>query len=113
MPLAHRDWVRVRFVACSVYTGNPGKLVVDWAKGSNPSEGDFSELASIQDYNSMGELTQTNFTRTVQIPKAECDECVLRLRYESNNPDEDPQHHGTTFCTLASNVSCLRLLFCG
>ena len=36
------------------YTGNPGSLVVDWAKGSNPSESDFTTLVEIGDYNAMG-----------------------------------------------------------
>jgi hypothetical protein len=37
----------------------------------------------------MNEITQTNFTVPVQVPNVDCEHCVLRLRYLSNNPTEN------------------------
>ena len=51
--------------------------------------------------NGGSELTQTNFSRTINIPNVACDACVLRTRYVSNNPLEDPQGHGPTFYQCA------------
>ncbi len=43
----------------------------------------------------MNEMTATNFTIKVVIPNVDCEHCVVRLRYESQNPMEEDQ--GTTF----------------
>lgn len=77
------------------YTVKPGALDVSFAVGLNPSESDFHVLHSFSDYNSMNQITQTNFSVEVTLPSAPCNECVLRIRYLSNNPLEDD--HGTTF----------------
>lgn len=37
----------------------------------------------------MNEITQTNFTLTIMVPNADCEHCVLRMRYLSNNPTEN------------------------
>jgi len=37
----------------------------------------------------MNEITQTNFSFVVTIPSVQCDACVLRVRYVSNNPLEN------------------------
>ena len=77
------------------YTGTPGALDVSFAVGLNPSESDFHVLHSFADYNSMNQITQTNYSVEVTLPNQSCDECVLRVRYLSNNPLEDD--HGTIF----------------
>nr|ACC43943.1 unknown [Philodina roseola] len=77
------------------YTGQPGSLDVSFAVGLNPSESDFQVLHSFSDYNAMNQITQTNFTVSVNLPNQPCDQCVLRVRYLSNNPEEED--HGTTF----------------
>jgi len=71
------------------YIQNPGKLVADFANAADPTEADFTELGSIHDYNAMNEITQTNFTLSVPIPNVDCEHCVLRMRYISNNPTEN------------------------
>ena len=82
------------------YTGNPGHLDITFAVGSQPKEEDFNiTLHTINDYNSMNEITQTNFTFDVVMPNIPCDECVIRLRYLSNNPLEDDR--GTIFYQCA------------
>jgi hypothetical protein len=77
------------------YTGEPGALDVSFAIGLNPAESDFRVLHSFSDYNSMNQITQTNFSVEIDLPNQPCDECVLRVRYLSNNPEEDD--HGTVF----------------
>ncbi|CAF0953299.1 unnamed protein product [Rotaria sordida] len=77
------------------YTGKPGALDISFAVGLNPSENDFRVLHSFSDYNSMNQITQTNFSIQINLPNEPCDECILRVRYLSNNPGEDD--HGTTF----------------
>ena len=77
------------------YTGEPGSLDVSFAVGLNPAESDFHVLHSFSDYNSMNQITQTNFSIEIDLPNQACDECVLRVRYLSNNPEEDD--HGTVF----------------
>lgn len=47
----------------------------------------------------MNEVTQTNFTMRVQIPNVQCDNCVIRLRYVSQNPTENDR--GMTFYQCA------------
>ncbi len=37
----------------------------------------------------MNEITQTNFSMKVQVPNVDCEHCVVRLRYLSNNPTEN------------------------
>ena len=37
----------------------------------------------------MNEITQTNFSLAVTIPNIDCEHCVLRMRYLSNNPTEN------------------------
>ncbi|UJR20092.1 hypothetical protein I4U23_023225 [Adineta vaga] len=77
------------------YPLNPGKLDISFAHGLEPLEEDFQILSSLNDYNPMNHNTQTNFSINVQIPNEECDQCVLRVRYITNNPDEED--HGMTF----------------
>lgn len=77
------------------YTLQPGSLDVSFAKGLNPAESDFHVLHSFNDYNAMNQITQTNFSVKVFLPNEPCDQCVLRVRYLTNNPLEDD--HGTTF----------------
>jgi hypothetical protein len=77
------------------YTGEPGALDVSFAVGLNPSEDEFRVLHSFSDYNSMNQITQTNFSVEVDLPNEPCNECVIRVRYLSNNPEEDD--HGTVF----------------
>jgi hypothetical protein len=47
----------------------------------------------------MNEITQTNFSMKVQVPNVDCDHCVVRLRYLSNNPTENDR--GTIFYQCA------------
>ena len=77
------------------YTVKPGALDVSFANGLNPAESDFRVLHSFPDYNAMNQITQTNFSIAVQLPSEACDQCVVRVRYLTNNPEEDD--HGTTF----------------
>ncbi|CAF1138874.1 unnamed protein product [Adineta steineri] len=77
------------------YPPNPGKLDISFARGLDPLEEDFQTLVSFNDYNPMNHNTQTNFSIEVQLPKQSCDYCVLRVRYLTNNPDEED--YGTTF----------------
>ncbi|CAF0732325.1 unnamed protein product [Adineta steineri] len=77
------------------YTVKPGALDISFANGLNPSENDFRVLHSFSDYNAMNQITQTNFSIDINLPSEACDECVLRVRYLSNNPEEDD--HGTVF----------------
>ncbi|CAF5151824.1 unnamed protein product, partial [Rotaria sp. Silwood1] len=41
------------------------------------------------------QITQTNFSIEINLPNQPRDECVLHVRYLSNNPLEDD--HGTVF----------------
>lgn len=72
-------------------TDDPGSLVVDYALNSNPSEEDFISLDTddITDYNAMNMITQTNFTYVITVPNTDADAAVLRVRYISNNPEEN------------------------
>lgn len=98
------------------YIENPGKLVVDFANNPSPTEEDFSPLGlPVADYNAvsdfiflvgfylfflqMNEITQTNFSVNVAIPNIDCDHCVVRLRYISQNPTENDR--GMTFYQCA------------
>jgi hypothetical protein len=82
------------------YIENPGKLVADFATNANPVEADFSSLGlPVSDYNAMNEITQTNFSMKVVVPNVECDHCVVRLRYISQNPTENDR--GMTFYQCA------------
>ncbi|CAF3976837.1 unnamed protein product [Rotaria sp. Silwood1] len=77
------------------YTNNPGNMDISFAIGLNPEENDFQILKSINDYNPMNQLTQTNFSVDIRLPNVTCKQCVLRVRYVTNNPAEND--HGTTF----------------
>jgi hypothetical protein len=77
------------------YTVEPGALDISFAVGLNPVESDFHVLHSISDYNPMNQITQTNFSIEIDLPSQACDQCVLRVRYLSNNPEE--ADHGTVF----------------
>ena len=69
---------------------DPGHLVADFATTSDPVESDFTPLGEpIADYNALNMITQTNFTMSVVVPNVDCEHCVVRLRYVSNNPTED------------------------
>jgi len=82
------------------YIDNPGKLVAEFANNADPAETDFTQLGTpISDYNAMNEITQTNFTMKVTIPNVDCDHCVVRLRYVSQNPTENDR--GMTFYQCA------------
>lgn len=67
------------------YSPNPGQLDISFALGPDPNENDFRTLSSFNDYNPMNFNTQTNFSIQVQLPNIECDQCVLRVRYSTNN----------------------------
>ncbi|CAF1149863.1 unnamed protein product [Rotaria sordida] len=77
------------------YPPNPGKLDISFAVGLDPDEKDFRILISFNDYNPMNHNTQTNFSIPIQLPNELCDYCVLRVRYLTNNPDEEDR--GRTF----------------
>ena len=77
------------------YPLNPGQLDISFAIGLDPPEEDFSILKSFNDYNPMNHNTQTNFSIEIQLPNIECEHCVLRVRYLTNNPDEED--HGKIF----------------
>ena len=47
----------------------------------------------------LNEITQTNFTIKVVVPNVECDHCVVRMRYVSQNPTENDR--GMTFYQCA------------
>lgn len=82
------------------YRDAPGKIVADFAAIGSPSESDFTVIgSSINDYPAMNMITQTNFTIKVKIPEAPCNQCVLRVRYMSQNPTENDR--GTTFYQCA------------
>ena len=77
------------------YPANPGQLDISFAVGLDPREENFRSLISFDDYNPMNHNTQTNFSIPIQLPNEPCDYCVLRVRYLTNNPDEEDR--GTTF----------------
>jgi hypothetical protein len=77
------------------YPRNPGKLDISFGVGLDPLEENFRVLTSFNDYNPMNHNTQTNFSIEIQFPNDPCDQCVLRVRYLTNNPDEEDR--GTTF----------------
>jgi hypothetical protein len=77
------------------YPPNPGKLDISFAVGLDPPEENFRILTSFNDYNPMNHNTQTNFSISIQLPNEPCNDCVLRVRYLTNNPDEED--HGRTF----------------
>jgi hypothetical protein len=82
------------------YTGDPGYMDISFARGKFPTEADFSTtLAKVMDYNTMNEVTQTNFSIAVTMPHEVCHECVIRVRYVSNNPLENDR--GTIFYQCA------------
>ena len=77
------------------YTVKPGALDISFAVGLNPADSDFRVLHSFPDYNAMNQITQTNFSVEINLPDQPCDECVLRVRYITNNPEEED--HGNVF----------------
>lgn len=81
------------------YTKNPGRMDVSFAIGRNSSEDEFRVLKSIDDYNPMNQVTQTNFSLSILLLNETCRRCVLRVRYLSQNPKEDDR--GTTFYQCA------------
>jgi hypothetical protein len=72
----------------------------------DPAETDFKTLttANLNDYNAMNEITQTNFTISLQLPNI-VSTGVLRVRYVSNNPLENDR--GTIFYAC-SNVQLVK-----
>jgi hypothetical protein len=94
------------------YPPNPGKFDISFAEGRDPPEQDFQTLLSINDYNPMNHNSQTNFSIRIRLPNESCKFCDLRVRYLTNNPDEEDQ--GTTFhqCSdiqlLKSHTSVIR-----
>ena len=77
------------------YPPNPGQMDISFAVGLDPPEESFRILTSFNDYNPMNHNTQTNFSISIQLPNETCDYCVLRVRYLTNNLDEED--HGRTF----------------
>ena len=77
------------------YPPNPGQLDISFAVGLDPAERDFRILQSFNDYNPMNHNTQTNFSIPIRLPTEPCAQCVLRVRYVTNNPDEEDE--GRTF----------------
>lgn len=74
-----------------VVSPNPGYLSVQIAKGSDPLEPDFSyQFGSVvPDWNAMDEVAFANISVSGVMPAFECEACVLRLTYASNNPGEN------------------------
>lgn len=65
--------------------------MADFSTVPNPTEDDFITLEgtdSVSDWNGMNMITQSNFSLSVTVPNLDCDQCVMRLRYLSNNPTE-------------------------
>jgi len=63
---------------------------VSWAYGPDPVESDFQYLGyAIPDFNNMNMISQENFSIPIVVPNIACQECVIRARYVSNNPDEN------------------------
>ena len=86
------------------YQDNPGRLQADFAEVADPTEEDFYPLGEpIADWNGYNMITQTNFTIPVQIPNIDCEHCVLRMRYISQNPTED--HGGSPTFHQCADVS--------
>ena len=74
------------------YRDDPGSIIADFAQLADPTEEDFAALegdSQVADWNAMNMITQTNFTLTVTVPNVDCEHCVLRVRYVSQNPTED------------------------
>ena len=57
------------------------------------SDDNFTVLATIPDYWSHWQGSQTNFSIPVVIPSTPCDHCVLRIRYNPNKPTEPVFHN--------------------
>lgn len=86
---------------------NPGSIVVDFANVPDPVESDFTQLGNpITDWNAMNMITQTNFTIPVKVPNVDCDHCVLRVRYVSQNPTED--HGGSPTFHQCADVKVVK-----
>lgn len=85
------------------YQENPGRLQADFAEVPNPTEEDFYPLGQIADWNGYNMITQTNFTLNVDVPNIDCEHCVLRMRYISQNPTED--HGGSPSFHQCADVS--------
>merc|ERR1712194_297279 len=68
------------------------------------TEDDFYPLGEpIADWNGYNMITQTNFTLNVEVPNIDCEHCVLRMRYISQNPTED--HGGSPTFHQCADVS--------
>lgn len=68
----------------------PGYLDLSIAFNSDPKEADFQPWGiQVPDWNAMNQITQTNFSVTAVVPNVDCTNCVLRLRYVSNNAGEN------------------------
>jgi len=85
------------------YVQNPGFVDASIAFVSNPQESDFQPFGDpIADYNSMNQITQTNFSITAVVPNMTTSTAVIRVRYVSNNPLEDD--HGMIFYQCADVI---------
>lgn len=90
------------------YQENPGYLMADFSESSDPtSDADFYQIGNnIPDWQGLNMITQQNFTMTVTVPNVECEHCVLRMRYVSQNPTED--HGGSPSFHQCSDVKIVK-----
>lgn len=78
------------------YPQKPGyfDLAISYNAIVNPINATWITLARMPDFPAHDMVWQTNFTFLAHLPHEECDNCVLRARYVSNNPDEiDPSNN--------------------
>lgn len=90
------------------YQENPGFLMADFSESSDPtSDADFYPIGdNIPDWQGLNMITQQNFTMTVTVPNIDCEHCVLRMRYVSQNPTED--HGGSPTFHQCSDVKIVK-----
>jgi len=88
------------------YGPKPGQLLVQIAKGANPSEEDFTYLfgQAVPDWNAMDEVSWMNVTVWGQLPSTPSAHSVLRLSYITNNPEETTFHQCADITISAPEV---------
>lgn len=90
------------------YQENPGRLTADFSESADPtSDADFYPIGTdIPDWQGLNMITQSNFTMSVTVPNVDCEHCVLRMRYVSQNPTED--HGGSPSFHQCSDVKIVK-----
>jgi len=76
--------------------GNTGYLSVSISRNTEPTQqSDFTPMAFVTDYYPVRQWVQTNYTLDVTIPRdfAQCDHCVIQVRYVSHKPEEPAAFH--------------------